>query len=209
MSDNGSQQNSQHFQQVFGDQKRRMNSNTNATGNGSNNLGSMYSNNSLFNTSVGPNASHLLQNSSLASSARLNSATSSSAAASVLGNNSTLHALSSLQHQSNSGNLNNSQNNHQSIFNSSSNNNGNNNGNNMHHQSNLLNFNMSPSSASNHGILSALSLSSTTGNSLQNQLLSASGKPLRSERLPSHYVEEIVKQAKIRRRNGGKKEVCN
>ena len=184
-----------------------MNSNTNVAGNGNNNLGSIYSNNSLFNTNVGPNASHLLQNSSLASSARLNSATSSSAAASVLGNNSTLHALSSLQHQSNSGNLNNSQNNHQSIFNSNSNNNVNN-GSNMQHQSNLLNFNMSPSSASNHGILSALSLSSTAGNSLQNQLLSASGKPLRSERLPSHYVEEIVKQAKIRRRNGGKKEVC-
>jgi len=77
----------------------------------------------------------------------------------------------------------------------------------QHHQSNLLNFNMSPSSSSNHGILSALSLSSTSGNSLQNQLLSASGKPLRSERLPNHIVEEIVKQAKIRRRNGGKKEV--
>ena len=75
------------------------------------------------------------------------------------------------------------------------------------HQSNLLHFNVPANSSSNHGILSALSLSSTAGNSLSNQLLSASGKPLRSERLPSHIVEEIVKQAKIRRRNGGKKEV--
>lgn len=96
------------------------------------------------------------------------------------------------------------------MFNSNSINGNNNNGNgngNLQHQSNLLNFNMSGSASSNHGILSALSLSSTAGNSLQNQLLSASGKPLRSERLPSHIVEEIVKQAKIRRRNGGKKEV--
>jgi hypothetical protein len=67
---------------------------------------------------------------------------------------------------------------------------------------------MSRSSSFDRGILSTLSLSSTTGNSLQNQLLSASGKPLRSELLPNHIVEEILKQAKIRRRNVGKKEVC-
>jgi hypothetical protein len=35
-----------------------------------------------------------------------------------------------------------------------------------------------------------------------------SGRPLKSELLPNHIVEEIVKQAKIKRRNGGKKEVC-
>lgn len=215
---NGSQTNQQN-QHNFMDSgmKRRVNSsnfNINS-GNSSNNpssqqASSLYGNNNLFNTNVGPNASQLLQNSSLASSARLNSATSSSAAASVLGNNSSLHALSSLQHQSG---VNSSQGNHNNLFNSNSMNSGSNsnNGNNgglQQHQSNLLNFNMSPSASSNHGILSALSLSSTTGNSLQNQLLSASGKPLRSERLPSHIVEEIVKQAKIRRRNGGKKEVC-
>lgn len=94
-----------------------------------------------------------------------------------------------------------------SVNGNNNNNNGNGNAGNLQHQSNLLNFNMPGSASSNHGILSALSLSSTAGNSLQNQLLSASGKPLRSERLPSHIVEEIVKQAKIRRRNGGKKEV--
>lgn len=190
--------------------KRRMNStnyNSNTSGNNNNGSPTYGNNSSLFSTNIGPNASHLLQNSSLASSARLNSGTSSSAAASVLGNNSSLHALSSLQHQSNSG-----LNNHHNLLNSNSLNSGSGNHGNSHnggqqHQSNLLNFNMSPSSSSNHGILSALSLSSTTGNSLQNQLLSASGKPLRSERLPSHIVEEIVKQAKIRRRNGGKKEV--
>lgn len=94
-----------------------------------------------------------------------------------------------------------------SVNGNNNNNNGNGNAGNLQHQSNLLNFSMPGSASSNHGILSALSLSSTAGNSLQNQLLSASGKPLRSERLPSHIVEEIVKQAKIRRRNGGKKEV--
>ncbi len=124
------------------------------------------------------------------------------------GNNSSLHALTSLQHQSSSG-----LNNHHNLMNSGQMNggngssNGSGHGGSQQHQSNLLNFNMSPSSSSNHGILSALSLSSTAGNSLQNQLLSASGKPLRSERLPNHIVDEIVKQAKIRRRNGGKKEV--
>lgn len=221
---NGSQNNNQHHQPNFQDLnlKRRLNSSTLANSNvgallnnsnnnantGSSGSGSGYNNSSsIFNTNVGPNTSQLLQNSSLASSARLNSATSSSAAASVLGNNSSLHALSSLQHQSGS-NSNSSQNNNHNLFNSNSMNSNSNNNNNMQHQSNLINFNMSPSSSSNHGILSALSLSSTTGNSLQNQLLSASGKPLRSERLPSHIVEEIVKQAKIRRRNGGKKEVC-
>jgi protein nanos 1 len=43
----------------------------------------------------------------------------------------------------------------------------------------------------------------------QQQLFSNSGgKPLRSERLPSHIVDDLIKQAKLRRRNGGKKEVC-
>jgi trimeric autotransporter adhesin len=120
---------------------------------------------------VGPNATHLLQNSSLASSARLNSSTSSSAAASVLGNNSSLsHALNSLQQQQ---------------------------------QSNGL-----LSSQPSHSLMNNSALSTSSNASLANQLLSASGKPLRSERLPSHVVEEIIKQAKIRRRMGGKKEVC-
>jgi len=165
------------------------------------------SSSSLFGGNVGPNASHLINNSSLASSARLNSGTSSHAAASVLGNNSSLHVLTSLQHQSSSGSG--GLNSHHNLLNSM--NSGNNNIQQQQQlQSNILNFNMSPSSSSNHGMLSsALSLSSVAGsNSLQNQLLSASGKPLRSERLPNHIVEEIVKQAKIRRRNGGKKEVC-
>jgi hypothetical protein len=117
---------------------------------------------------MGPNASQILQNSSMATSARLNSSTSSSAAASVLGNNSNLaHTLNGsllgAQHHQNSGSG---------------------------------NYNSSPNGSSNHGLLSALSLSTP------------SGKPLRSERLPSHVVDEIIKQAKIRRRMGGKKEVC-
>ena len=40
-----------------------------------------------------------------------------------------------------------------------------------------------------------------------NQIMSNS-KPLRSERLPSNYIEEVIKQAKLRRKSGGKKEVC-
>ena len=162
---------------------------------------SSFGNSNLPFSNIGPNASHILQNSSMASSARLHISTSSSAAASVLGNNSSLHAtLGSLPHQS--GNSSGASHNNQHLFGSSGMS-----GAGSLHQSNLLNFNMSPSSPTNHGILSALSLSSTAGSSLQNQLLSASGKPLRSERLPSHIVEDIVKQAKIRRRNGGKKEV--
>ena len=138
---------------------------------------------------VGPNATHLLQNSSLASSARLNASTSSSAAASVLGNNSSLsHALNSLQHQQQSNGLLAAQ--HQSNHGL------------MNHNANF-NMNSSPNGSSNHGLLSALSLSTSAS-----QLLSAQGKPLRSERLPQHVVDEIVKQAKIRRRMGGKKEVC-
>jgi protein nanos 1 len=43
--------------------------------------------------------------------------------------------------------------------------------------------------------------------SLQSEM-SASNKPLRSERLPSQIIDDIVKQAKVRRRSGGKKEVC-
>jgi hypothetical protein len=47
------------------------------------------------------------------------------------------------------------------------------------------------------------------GNSSTTSLvLPGNGKPLRSERLPAAAVEEMVRQAKIRRRNGGKKEVC-
>jgi hypothetical protein len=115
---------------------------------------------STSSSQIGPNAAHLLQNSSLASSARLNTnSLSSTATASVLGNNSQLsHALNPLQHQN-----------------------------------------------SNHGLLSALS---SNGSQLDNQLLSSTGKPLRSERLPQPVIDELVKQAKIRRRNGGKKEVC-
>ena len=66
----------------------------------------------------------------------------------------------------------------------------------QHQNSGSNNYNSSPNGSSNHGLLSALSLSTP------------SGKPLRSERLPSHVVDEIIKQAKIRRRMGGKKEVC-
>jgi hypothetical protein len=115
---------------------------------------------STSSSQIGPNAAHLLQNSSLASSARLNTnSLSSTATASVLGNNSQLsHALNPLQHHN-----------------------------------------------SNHGLLSALS---SNGSQLDNQLLSSTGKPLRSERLPQPVIDELVKQAKIRRRNGGKKEVC-
>lgn len=51
------------------------------------------------------------------------------------------------------------------------------------------------SNGSGHNLLSALSLSSSNPNA----------KPLRSERLPPHMVEEIIKQAKIRRKQGGKK----
>ncbi len=71
--------------------KRRSMNSTNFGTSGSNNnsspVSSAYGNaSSLFGSSnLGPNASHILQNSSLASSARLNSATSNSAAASVLG----------------------------------------------------------------------------------------------------------------------------
>lgn len=169
-------------------------SNSNQSQLGSN-QSSIFSSNSSHH--VGPNATHLLQNSSLASSARLNTSTSSSAAASVLGNNSSLsHAFNSLQQQHQSQHHHQSQSNHPLL--SNSNNSG-------------LNFNLnsSPNSSSNHGLLSALSLStSSNASQLASQLLSGSVKPLRSERLPSHVVEEIIKQAKIRRRMGGKKEVC-
>lgn len=63
--------------------RRSLNS---ANFNAFNNNGQSHSNYSnQYSNTVGPNASHLLQNSSLASSARLNTGTSSSAAASVLG----------------------------------------------------------------------------------------------------------------------------
>ncbi len=53
------------------------------------------------------------------------------------------------------------------------------------------------------------SIFKTNGSVQQQQLFSNSGgKPLRSERLPSHLVDDLIKQAKLRRRNGGKKEVC-
>ena len=174
--------------------KRRINSSNSFSQSslGSNNP--FGNNSSLCLSNVGPNASHLLQNSSLASSARLN--TSNSASAAVLGNNSSLnHTLSSLQHQASnilSSASNNSQN-QSNLLNFTNSN-----------QSNLLNFNSSPNSASN-GLLSALLMSQSNG---ANQVMTSSGKPLRSERLPSHVVDEIVRQAKIRRKNGGKKEVC-
>ena len=38
--------------------------------------------------------------------------------------------------------------------------------------------------------------------------LAANNKPLRSERLPSQFIDDIIKQAKMRRKSGGKKEVC-
>lgn len=57
---------------------------------------------------------------------------------------------------------------------------------------------------------SFFSNNSSSANSMQNSslILSSTGKPLRSERLPSHVVDEMVRQAKLRRKNGGKKEVC-
>lgn len=188
------QQQQQNYMNMNGDQnsnKRRINSiatayNLGSSSNGNNSLLQISNNSSMFPSTsthnVGPNASHLLQNSSLASSARLNTSTSTNATASVLGNNSSLsHALNSLQHQSSSQMLQN--------------------------QANFNNLNSSPTPSSNHNLLSALSLSSSSGVSLTNALLS-NGKPLRSERLPSQVVDEIIKQAKIRRRQGGKKEVC-
>lgn len=45
-------------------------------------------------------------------------------------------------------------------------------------------------------------------NSFKGNQISSNGKPLRSERLPSHIIEDIIKQAKLRRKGGGKKEVC-
>jgi len=186
---NGNNQQQQQFLMNDPNLKRRGHStsyNLTGTSNSNSSQASIFPSTSTHH--VGPNATHLLQNSSLASSARLNSSTSSAAAASVLGNNSSLsHALNSLQQQSNS--LLTSQPNH-SLLNSSGN----------------FNLNSSPNSSSNHGLLSALALS--TSSNAANQLLSASGKPLRSERLPPNIVEEIVKQAKLRRRMGGKKEVC-
>lgn len=167
--------------------KRRINSiatayNLSASSAGNSSPLQMGNNSPLFPSTsthnVGPNASHLLQNSSLASSARLNTSTSTNATASVLGNNSSLsHALNSLHNQ-------------------------------QHQQNNYNNLNSSPTPSSNHNLLSALSLSTSSGASLSNTLLSSSGKPLRSERLPPQMVDEIIKQAKNRRRQGGKKEVC-
>jgi protein nanos 1 len=54
------------------------------------------------------------------------------------------------------------------------------------------------------------SIFKTSGSIQQQQQLfsNSGGKPLRSERLPSHIVDDLIKQAKLRRRNGGKKEVC-
>jgi hypothetical protein len=164
---------------LLNDPKRRVNSIA-ASYNLANNAGltnQLNNNSSLFNTSqVGPNASLLLQNSSLASSARLNSSTTNSAAVSILGNNSSL--LSSQLNQS--------------LLNNNS-------------------MNYSNINSSNSGLLSALSLQASNGSlsaAAAKQLANSSSKPLRSERLPSQFVDELVKQAKIRRKNGGKKEVC-
>lgn len=67
----------------------------------------------------------------------------------------------------------------------------------IHQQQNTSSFSVhqSPSGSSSHNLLSALSLSTASANS----------KPLRSERLPPHMVDEIIKQSKIRRKQGGKK----
>lgn len=120
-----------------------------------------------------------MQNSSLASSARLNAGST----ASVLGANSNLtHALNSLQLQ----------------------------------QAVAAAQQQSPQS-NNGGLLSnhhssSNSLLSGNGNSSSNAALVASlnssGKPLRSERLPQQLVDEIIKQGRMRRKQGGKKEVC-
>lgn len=159
------------------DPKRRVNSIATAY-----NFGTNSNNSPLFSSAsthnVGPNASHLLQQSSLVSSAPFISSAANQSTASVLGNNSPLsQTINSLQNHSNS------------------------------MMSNLENFgslNSSPMQNSNH----LMSFSSSGGSSLSNTLLSSSGKPLRSERLPPQMVEEIIKQAKIRRKQGGKKEVC-
>jgi hypothetical protein len=141
----------------------------------------------------------LLQNSSLASSARLN-ASAGSASASVLGANSSLtHALNSLQ---------------QAVAAQSP-----------------MQQNMT-SNSNNHSLLSALSLSTPSSNNSNNMFgghnsshnhhslnssaataalvasINASGKPLRSERLPQSMVDDIIKQGRMRRKQGGKKEVC-
>lgn len=163
------------------DVKRRINSIATAY-----NLGSNGNHSPLFPSAsthnVGPNASQLLQQSSLVSSARLNSSAANQSTASVLGNNSSLsHTLNSLQHQSNQM---------------------------MPNPDAFGSLNSSPLPSNNHNLFSALSLSSSAGTSLTNTLLSSSGKPLRSERLPPQMVEEIIKQGKIRRKQGGKKEVC-
>ncbi|CAF1062913.1 unnamed protein product [Brachionus calyciflorus] len=174
-----SSQNQSQFMNGGNDVKRRINSIATAY-----NLGNNSNQSPLFQSAsthnVGPNASQLLQQSSLVSSARLNSSAANQSTASVLGNNSSLtHTLNSLQ----SGQM-------------------------MPNQDNFGNLNSSPLPSSNHNLFSALSLSSSAGTSLTSTLLSSSGKPLRSERLPPQMVDEIIKQAKIRRKQGGKKEVC-
>lgn len=161
-----------------GDPKRRVNSIATAYNFGSNsNSSPLFSSASTHN--VGPNASHLLQQSSLVSSAPFISSAANQSTASVLGNNSPLsQTINSLQNQSNPMMM-----------------------------SNLENYgslNSSPMQNSNP----LMSFSSSGGSSLSNPLLSSSGKPLRSERLPPQMVEEIIKQAKVRRKQGGKKEVC-
>jgi protein nanos 1 len=52
------------------------------------------------------------------------------------------------------------------------------------------------------------SFSSMQGGLSPNEINSSNNKPLRSERLPVQFVDDIIKQAKLRRKNGGKKEVC-
>lgn len=176
-------------------------SGSNGSNNANGNNSPLFAGSSGLNQ-VGQNASYLLQNSSLASSARISSSTTCSAAASVLGNNSTLsHAISSLQHQSPSNNLSATSQSNNSLLNSSLN---------GMMMSNFNTLNNSPTPTSNHSLLSALSLSTSSASNmhLSSSILANSSKPLRSERLPQHIVEDIVKQAKIRRRNGGKKEVC-
>lgn len=167
----------QNQQMINNDPKRRVNSIATAY-----NFGSSSNNSPLFSSAsthnVGPNASHLLQQSSLVSSAPFISSAANQSTASVLGNNSPLsQTISSLQNQSNPM---------------------------MSNLENFASINSSPLQNSNH----LMSFSSSGGSPLSNTLLSSSGKPLRSERLPPQMVEEIIKQAKIRRKQGGKKEVC-
>ena len=182
------------------DQKRRINSIAAAY-----NLGSQQQQQPM-----GPNATHLLQNSSLASSARLNTSTGSTA--SVLGANSSLtHALNSLQQAVSNNNSNNNSNNSHSLLSalslstSNTSNNNNNNSSNGHNMSHHSHHHSTSSSGGNNGNSSMLSSSATAALVAS---LNASGKPLRSERLPQQMRDDIIKQGRLRRKQGGKKEVC-